>query len=393
MSSDPYLANDPGEAMEVIELLAGEIGPRRPTSQGEHRAAMRLAERLRAVGVTAELEGFRGYASFGLPFGAILIAAVAPSLLPPRARGLRSALALLAGAALAGEGSLKRSPLGALLSTAPSHNVVATIEPRGPAEHTLCLMAHIDTSRSGAIFHPAIVGYVKAWISLNSMLVTLAALCEPLLGATRRGRQVLAAARAVLAGGLGLLVERELFGEDVPGANDNASGTAVVATLAARAAQDPLTSTRIVLLITGCEESGTLGARAFLDAHETTDWLFLNFDNVGGSGTLRYLRREGVITHWDADAGMIALAESLAARRPDLRMDGEADPAGLTYDSTPVLARGGRALTLSIQDGRIENLHRMTDTVANVDPGGVGRALGAGAELLTAIDRGEAGPG
>ncbi len=146
----------------------------------------------------------------------------------------------------------------------------------------------------------------------------------------------------------------------------------MVATLAAAIAAEPLAETRVVVCLTGCEESGTLGSQAFLDAHDTDGWLFLNFDNVGGDGTLRYLRREGVITHWGADGGLIAAAGEVAADHPDLRMAPEDSPAGLTYDASPVLARGGRALTLSIQDGFIPNLHWPTDTLENVDPAGVG---------------------
>jgi putative aminopeptidase FrvX len=275
------------------------------------------------------------------------------------------------------------------LSRWDSQNVVATIEPSGTPERTLCVMAHIDSSRSGLIFHPRLVGLLGRWITLNSVLV-LAAAGEPLLGRSVGGRRVLDSVRTALAGSLALLLERELLGEDVPGANDNASGCAVALSLAARIAAEPLDSTRLVLLVTGCEESGTLGASAFLKAHDTRDWLFLNFDNVGGRGTLRYLTREGVIRHWDADAGLIDVAERVARRRLDLRMDSEHSPAGLTYDASPVLARGGRALTLSIQDGSIENLHRPTDTTANVDADGVARTLAAGAEMIDAIDSGEA---
>ena len=67
----------------------------------------------------------------------------------------------------------------------------------------------------------------------------------------------------------------------------------------------------MVVLITGCEESGTLGARAFRDSRDTDGWLFLNFDNVGGPGSVRFLRREGVIAKWDADAGLIAAADGV----------------------------------------------------------------------------------
>ncbi len=75
---------------------------------------------------------------------------------------------------------------------------------------------------------------------------------------------------------------------------------------------------------------------------------------------------------------------------PDLRMAAEDNPAGLTYDSSRVLARGGRALTLSVQDGFIPNLHLPTDTVANVDPDGVTRTLAAARGIVAAVDAGVA---
>lgn len=384
---------DEDELMSWISLLADEVGPRRPTGPAERRAAELLAERLRERGVEPDLEPFRGYSSFGLPFGLTLATAIAPSLLPARRRRLRSALAALAAGALLSEGSLIRSPLSDALSRAPSQNLVATIEPRGPVLRTLCLMAHIDSSRSGLIFEPRFVGLMGRWITLNSALVAGAGLAEPLLGGGRRGRAALGAARAVLALGLGLLLERELRGVDVPGANDNASGCAVVACLAAELSANPPESTRVVICLTGCEEAGTLGARALLRGRDTAGWLFLNFDNVGGDGTLRFLRREGVIARWDADPGLVAAAEAVATRRPELRMAPEDSPAGLTYDASPVLASGGRALTLSIQDGFIPNLHLPTDTTANVDRRGVGRTLEAGREIVAAIDGGAADPG
>ena len=249
--------------MEWIELLAGDIGPRRPCGRSERIAAQLVAERMRSAGVDARLEPFKAYSTFGLPFGLVTALAIAPEALPARSRPARSALALVAAAALAMEGSLKHTPLSDALSRQRSQNLVATIEPDGRVERTLCLMAHIDSSRSGLIFHPRVVGLLGRWITLNSALVLAGALAEPLLGGTARGRSALA------AGGrswrrVALLLERELMGVDVPGANDNASGCAVVLSLASRIAAAPLASTRVVVLVTGCEEAGTLGAQAFL---------------------------------------------------------------------------------------------------------------------------------
>lgn len=376
--------------MDVIDLLAGDVGARRPTSEAERRAAEALQGLLREAGLESGLERFSGYPTFGLPFGAVMGTAVLPALLPRRRRWLRSALALGAGAALLSEGSLRWTPLSRLLSRRRSQNVVATIEPAGTPQRTLCLMAHIDSSRSGLMFEPRYVGWLGRWITANSLFVAAQAILEPVLGAgPRRGRIVLLC-RILLLASLTVLLEREIRGVDVPGANDNASGCGVVCSLAAELAAEPLEATRVVICLTGCEEAGTLGSMAFLRDHQTDGWLFLNFDNVGGGGTVRYLRREGVITRWDADPGMIAAAERVARSRPELRMAAEDAPAGLTYDASPVHANGGRALTLSVQDGFIPNLHLPSDTVENVDAGGVARTLEAGRELVAAIDAGAA---
>jgi len=383
-------SEDLDSAMATVAELAEEVGPRRPTSRAEAVAAAALVRRLEAAGVDARTEPFRGYSTFAAPFAIVLGAAIAPLLLGASRRLPRLAAAGLAAAGLITEGSLRWAPLTRALSRRPSRNVVATIEPAGDARRTLCLVAHMDSSRSGLIFDPRLVGLMPAWIAASSGLVLLQALLEPLAASSRRVRAGLVAVRALLLGSLGLLAEREARGVDVAGANDNASGCGVVVALAARLRKQPPESTRIVILITGCEESGTLGARAFRDSHETGDWLFVNFDNVGGPGTVRFLRREGVIDKWDADPGLIAAATSVAAARPDLRIAPEDAPAGLTYDTSPIHAAGGRALTFSIQDGSIPDLHQPTDVLDNVDRDGVRRTLEAGAELIAAIDRGAA---
>jgi Zn-dependent M28 family amino/carboxypeptidase len=180
---------------------------------------------------------------------------------------------------------------------------------------------------------------------------------------------------------------------DVAGANDNASGAAVTAVLASECAARPLRSTRLVLLITGSEEANVIGSRAFLDAHDTSGWLFLNFDGVGAAASLHHLGRERAgLRGWGPDAGLRAVAERVAGSRPDLALSGTDRSSGLPYDSTPILARGGRAITLSVQNGSIPNYHSPTDTAERIDPEVLDRALEAGWEMIAAIDRGEADP-
>ncbi len=377
-------------ALDLISMLADEVGPRRPTSAGERLARERLRVELVSEGVPAEIERFDGYSTFALPFGAIQLTGLMPSLLSARRRRLRSALALASGVALAAEGDLRWTPVSDLFSRWESGNVVATIEPAAEARRTVCLMAHLDTSRSGLIFDPRFVHLLGAWISATSIAGLAQALGEPLLGGSRGGRRALGGLRAVLAAGLALLAERELRGVDVPGANDNASGCAVASVLAMETAAEPLSSTRVVLVLTGCEESGTLGAQALMDRHDTREWLFLNVDNVAGDGRVRFLTKEGVLATWPADPELVAVAERVATEQPDLRLAAEDSPAGLTYDTSPVHAAGGRGLTFSVQEGSIPNLHWPTDTYANVDAAGVERTLDSVRAVLLAVDAGEA---
>lgn len=378
-------------AVDVIETLAGEIGARRPTSRAEAVAAEVVRDALASRGVSAAVEAFPSYASFGYPYGVIAALATSPALLPRRWRAARGAVAAVGAALLAAEGGLVRTPLSDALSRSQSRNVVATIEPRAKPARTLCLMAHLDTSRSGLLFHRSFGPYLQRWLQVQSA-ATVALALEPLLARNGAGRAVIGGARAVSAAGLGLLAERELRGVDVPGANDNASGAGTVVQLAAELAAAPPEATRVVVLVAGSEEAGLLGARAFLRGRDTEGWLFVNFDGVGAPVPLRYLPSEGVVRGWPSDPALVAVAESVAADRPELGLERAVAPIGLTYDATAVLARGGRALTLVAGDdeGRIPNYHQPTDTVENLDLERLERALEVGRELVARIDRGAA---
>jgi hypothetical protein len=276
------------EALRWIDLLADGIGPRRPTSRAERLAAETVRAELSAVGIPATVEHFSGYASFGLPYGVILAAAALPALIPTRLRAARTALAAGAAAALASESSLRRIPLSRALSHRQSQNVIAALEPRGEVRRTLCLVSHLDSSRSGLMFHPSLQPHLRRLLVLQGGAIT-AGSAEWLLSRFAAGRALLGAARLLAAAWLALLAERELRGQDVPGANDNASGVAVAARLLIEHLDGRLEGTRLVFLATGCEEAGLLGMHSFLRSHDTQGWLFLNLDNVGGPGTLRYL--------------------------------------------------------------------------------------------------------
>lgn len=376
-------------ASRWVRTLAAAIGPRRPTSRAELTAAEWLREQLAEAGLSARLERFAAYPTFALPQAPPLALALLAAPLGRLRGGLGPAAAGLALALAAAEEDLRLRPLSRAMARRQSQNLVATIEPRGPPVRTLCLVSHIDSSRSGLLFDPAVASRIRGLLALTSGAL-LAQVLGPALERFPAGGAIVAAARAWTAAAIALLAERELRGVDVPGANDNASGVALTASLAIETAAQPLESTRLVLLVTGAEEAGTLGSDAFLRAHDTAGWLFVNFDGVAAPATLRYLPREGLLRTYAADPRLLELAGAVAARRPELGLEPARRLVGLTYDATPVLARGGRALTISAQDEAIPNYHQPSDDARSVDEDTLGRAHEVARELIAAIDRGEA---
>lgn len=385
-------ATEEGAALEWVRLLSEEIGARRPTGPAERRAAELVAGLLAKRGVPVAEQPFAGYSTFGLPYGMALGLALL-GLPAARRHGLAAAALAAAGALLtSAEDGLVKRPLSRLLAHRPSRNLIATIEARGGAQRTVCLVCHLDSSRSGLMFHRRFLPVLHVWIGAQAAAFGIA-VAGPLVRRLPFGGRVLATAYGVLIGGLGILIERELRGVDVPGANDNASGVAAVATLATELHANPLADTRVICLFTGCEEAGVLGAEAFArdtEPAELRSWTFLNFDGVAAPATLRFLREEGVLRKWPADAHLARIAQEISERRPELGLEGTRHNAGLTYDTTPVIARGGRAITFSTQDETIPNYHSPTDTVENADPSALERAIEVGREMLGAIDRGEA---
>lgn len=384
------------EMLGLTRLLALEIGPRRPCSQAEHAAAEAIRDWLAERRIEARLQPFRGYASFGYPFGAILGVALAGGLLQKRRPLLGTSIVAASIAAAALEQDLRRTPISDLFSTRDSANVVATIRPTDRVRQRVVLCGHMDSTRSGLMFHPAAIGHLPTFIRLPGMGSALLA-TWPLIRRLPGGGLLRRAAIGALASSLALLVERELRGVDVPGANDNASGTAIACQLAAEVASAPLRHTQVDVLVTGCEEAGMLGSQAYMRELERTrsagdpPVLFLNFDSVGGDVPLTFILREGTATMRDASPRLIGMLEEIADKRPDLTLQAAAATAGLPTDATPALARGYDAVTLLAQsDDGIPNYHWPTDTLGNISPEALDRALETGRELLRALE-GQAG--
>lgn len=379
------LEEDLETGVEAVRVLAEEIGPRPSASEEEKAAALFVSTRLRDMEMNVELDEFRSSRSFGpdylIGFGLACLAGLIK----------RGPLRYLAGggAALLGVAGSRfsRFGAGAITRRGRSRNVAASIEPAGTVKRTICLVSHLDSSRSGLMFHPGITPVLGKVVAATGLALLVQAL-DPLLGRFTVGRFLVWKARAICLAAFALVLEREIRGENVAGANDNASGVGACLALASRFSREPLQESHIVLLFTGSEESGVIGMSEFLRSHETEDWLFVNFDGVSADASLRVLSKEGgPLGSVEADPELLRLAERVGKRSPELAAMPLEHGSGLPYDATAVLASGGRAMSIVNQDGAIPDYHWPTDRFDHVSDSAFERAVSFAEQLLLEIDK------
>jgi Zn-dependent M28 family amino/carboxypeptidase len=185
-----------------------------------------------------------------------------------------------------------------------------------------------------------------------------------------------------------LLLHREVYGRNVYGANDNASGTGVMLSVAETLAKQPLENTEVWIVATGCEEAGLVGMLAFLDrhGHELQDALIINLDNIG-AGELKYITGEGMISAYPADPELLMLAAEVVRETPSLSLTPH-EYRTLPTDAYAALVRGYRAMSIMAfdEEGVIPNWHWETDVISNLDENNLEKAERFVEKLLAKID-------
>lgn len=140
---------------------------------------------------------------------------------------------------------------------------------------------------------------------------------------------------------------------DVPGASDNASGTAAVIELARSFAVDGI-DPGLCFVTFGAEESGLFGSEAFVrqeTAANRTPRSMVNLDVLG----------TGSVTELIGDGGLTAQAAEIA-RRMNVNARQSVDPQGTSSDHASFLRAGIPAIFIASND--FSRIHTPQDTVA-----------------------------
>ncbi len=375
-----------------IEALCA-LPHRGSTTDEESQAADILAERFGELGLGTEVERFQSHTTwswvYALLFGGFVLASFI-SAGSPFLAFLNALLMLFFNWA---EHTTLFEGLGQFLPRRPSQNVIGRLPAENPRAHVV-VTAHYDTSRTGLPYAPAMVRHFRS--SFISSVVTQVGLTLVFLIRTFDGDGFLLDAFQVLATlyllyGIAVLMDRELRGEYVNGANDNASGVAALLSLADAFAKKPAKGLDLCFLASGCEEVGMTGQRHFLlnHGHELPpdSTYFLNIDNIG-AGRLRYCTGEGMLRFFPYSPTLVHLAGRVAGRAPFQ----DVTPHAFTrayFDALVPAARGYEALSLIALDeeDQIPNWHWHTDTVENVDMETVKKGADFAEAVLRSLDK------
>ena len=386
----------------IRELCAS---PHRGSATPEElAAAAKIAGWMRELGAAdVQQERFRHPGQGGLPFvvhfGLLLLA----GLCGLWRSDVALAVSLLVAVSLYGALTMRFRWLGRLTALRTSANVIGRIAPAsGSVRQTLILCAHHDTQKPGLLFRQSVQRAVlalerhpEARNTSPFLLSWLAALAQcALLGAmAARCSWVPPAALlgpiAVHAVTLLVLGQWTWCRGWVMGANDNATGVAVMLEAGSELVRQPLRHCEVLLLSSGCEEAGCGGVLDFLKRHarelDRRSTAMVVVDTVG-AGALRYMTDEHMLGRHRACPELLSHLEALrgteafAAIRPY--------SMGLFTDATAAMAQGYRAVALIGMDLEwvVRHYHQPSDTLAALDPSKLAPARDLVLALLRRVD-------
>ena len=382
------------------------FGHRGSASANEARAADFFLRELTALGLDPAREPFFGCGSLGVRLLLHVVVAAIGAALLWHAPWLTVLLGIAALLSFVLEHTTRFALLGSVLLRRTSQNVVTRIPARGgQATRRIVVLGHYDTQRTGWIWREALLRRMTPVLTRSPgmmkspLFLVLFAMClQPLVGAAALvwpgvgWVSVLGSAILIVYFVSGCLLAQWAVGPYVPGACDNAGGSAAVISLAEAWLEDPIDGVELVVLLTGCEETGLLGAAAWADAHSDElrelPTTFLNLDSLG-YGRPRFLGREHSLAAIPVryPARTVELCAALASRRG--MVDAGPHVLPVATDGLAFLQRGvPGASILSFEDGgHMPNYHQLSDTSDRMNFDVAWECVEFGWELLRTFGR------
>ncbi len=376
-----------------LEHLAVKIGPRSATSRAERTSAQYLAEEMEKTADQVVVQPFRSVSStagvYLLHYLLMVLAVVLFNKYPLLA-------AILATANMVGylRETSAREFFSRVLPQDKSQNVIAVKRRAGENWKTrVVLVAHYDTARPHLFFHPRLVAVYRALYSLTNLsLAAIVALALAEALAASPGMTLPAFFHYLplpFAGYLVLmmlpLLLRVIWDGEIYGANDNASGVAVMLTAFNNLTENMPEGAELWAVATGCGHAGATGMSRFLDEYgdQIRNDYIINIDSLA-AGTLNYITGEGLLQTLPADRELMLAAAAFSRKNPEITLLGNVykDMLG---DGTAAILKGYKAMSIMGLDenGNVPNRNWPSDTMENVN----GENMVAGVQLVQSLTR------
>ncbi len=372
---------------EHLKVLSVDIGPRGSTSQSEKRAAEYISGVFTENNIPNKTETFPSLYTFTWTYFLIYFLFIISFVLFFTNNLISFSLALASLLFFIAE-IYGLETISKILPKRKSQNVIGEISSDNKNTKNVLLIAHYDSSRAGSAFAPNMVkNFHKLFILgfLSQGVIVLIYFLSLFFPNTKQVF-IIASLPSILLIVITviLLLQREFFYPLVAGANDNASGVAVLLSLSSYLSKNKFPNLNITFLATGAEEAGVVGMLDYLKKYKdkVKNSYIINFDNLG-KGDIRYTIGEGMIKAFYAPSDFLRIVEKVKG----LPVKPHIYRTAFT-DATACLVRGYRAISIMAFDRNnvIPTWHWITDTQENVDLENLKIAQEFTLEVLKQID-------
>lgn len=383
-----------------IKKICKDVGPRPAGSEQEHEAQKLMAAELDGACDKVEIEPFDvhpgAFLGWILTDGIMMIAAIVLFFFGMSAIAL--ALCALSLIFAIVEFLLYKKLLDPFFPKKTSHNVVAVRKPKGEVRRRIIFSGHADSANEwrftyygGSKLLVPIIGLSFVGILLGLVLGIWAVAAGHAFSAADSG--ALNVMRYVFLAWIPILFTALFFENKkrpVMGANDDLTGCFISMAVVKYMQQHDIRfeNTEVWVVLTGSEEAGLRGAKAFCKAHKNelsdVETVFVGLDTIRDYDFAAVYSRDltGTVKN---DAGACALVKE-AAKQTGLDLPYKSVFFGAT-DAAVVTQAGMKAVSVAAMDpAPAKYYHTRLDTADNLDIKTVEAVLGVALETAFLFD-------
>ena len=383
-----------------IKKICKDVGPRPAGSEQEHEAQKLMAAELDGACDKVEIEPFDvhpgAFLGWILTDGIMMIAAIVLFFFGMSAIAL--ALCALSLIFAIVEFLLYKKLLDPFFPKKTSHNVVAVRKPKGEVRRRIIFSGHADSANEwrftyygGSKLLVPIIGLSFVGILFGLVLGIWAVAAGHAFSAADSG--ALNVMRYVFLAWIPILFTALFFENKkrpVMGANDDLTGCFISMAVVKYMQQHDIRfeNTEVWVVLTGSEEAGLRGAKAFCKAHKNelsdVETVFVGLDTIRDYDFAAVYSRDltGTVKN---DAGACALVKE-AAKQTGLDLPYKSVFFGAT-DAAAVTQAGMKAVSVAAMDpAPAKYYHTRLDTADNLDIKTVEAVLGVALETAFLFD-------